>query len=325
MLCINIQNNNPFFNLASEEYFLRFCAEDCFLLWISEPAVIVGKHQIAQAEINPRFVHNHDIPVLRRLSGGGTVYHDAGNLNFSFITNEEPGHLIDFKRYALPVIRFLEFMGIQASMSKKNEITAHGMKISGNAGHVYKNRVLHHGTLLYNSDLQNLRNALSDNTERYHSRAVQSNRTQVANIADFMTNHLDIETFSIRLLDYIQKTYMGRQYYPNASEMNHISQLASVKYAQWEWIYGYSPEYRFEHEFHHEGFPVSIHFTVQKGIIHESSIKTNMFSKDSCNTLSGKLNGNRHSWEDFLAMARTTILPGIHAQKVTDFFMENFF
>ena len=325
MLCIKVQQSDPFFCLAFEEYLLRNRTGDFFVVWSSAPAVIVGKHQNALAEVHSRFIHDHDILVARRLSGGGAVYHDRGNLNFPFITNEEPGRLIDFKRYALPVCGFLEQNGIQASLGSKNEILAHGLKISGNAGHVYKNRVLHHGTLLFDTDLPQLRSSLSGNSGRYISRAVQSNRAPVANIRDFLSGPTDIETFSMLLMDYILEKYQGERYDPETEENEKVRRLAAGKYRQWEWIYGYSPEYRFENELTADGGRITIRFSVQKGLIRDFTLETDLFPAEVCIHMRELVNGCRHGWEDLLPLAGKIKLPGIPAEKMRNFIMDNLF
>jgi lipoate-protein ligase A len=325
MLCLLSNTNDPYFNLATEEYLLRNHKDDFFFLWTSKPAAIVGKHQNTLAEINTRFVYDHNILVARRLSGGGAVYHDQGNLNFTFITNEESDKLIDFKRYALPVIGFLEELGIKATLGTKNEILSGGLKISGNAGHVYKNRVLHHGTLLFNADLRHLRSALSDNSTRYRSRAVKSNRAQVGNIADVLNRHMLIEDFACLLLDYISQRYRGENYNLSPVVTAWIKKLTTEKYAGWEWIYGYSPEYRFENEFQWENHDIRVTFTGQKGIIRDFIIQTALFPNDVCTHIAGILDGCHHTWGDMLPVVRELKLPGISVEKTADFFMTNLF
>ena len=325
MLCIQAHHNDPYFNLAAEEYLLHRRTEDIFFVWISKPAVITGKHQNTLAEINPGFVYEHDIIVARRLSGGGTVYHDNGNLNFTFVTNEEPGKLIDFKRFALPVMGFLEQLGIKTTLGAKNDILAGGFKISGNAGHVYKNRVLHHGTLLFDSDLRSLRSALSDNTGRYSSRAVQSNRIQVVNIVDFLARPMPIETFSSQLLNYILNRYRGEHYILNPEETEWIGRLAAEKYSVWEWIYGYSPDYRFKHEFYWKNQAVKITFTGQKGIIRDFVMQTALFPEEVCTHMATMFNGCRHTFPYLLKIAQKLKLPGIPIEKIPDFVTSNLF
>ncbi len=325
MRCLTIQTDDPYFCLAAEEYLLRSRTENFFLLWKSKPAVIVGKHQNTLAEISARFIRDEHILVARRLSGGGAVYHDPGNLNFSFITNEEPGRLIDFKRFALPLCEFLEKTGIPASPGPKNDIRVNGMKISGNAGHVYKNRVLHHGTLLFDTDLQQLSSSLSENAESYPSRAVQSNRAKVANISDFLPEPMGMDAFSKRLMHYIKDRYKGERYDLNGEETEQIRRLAGEKYAQWDWIYGYSPEYRFEKEFYHNGRAVRMALTVEKGLITDCIMETDLVSADILNRISAALKGCRHAWEDLLPMAEQLEWLGIPEEKREDFIIDNLF
>jgi lipoate-protein ligase A len=325
MHCILSENDDPYFNLAAEEYLLHDRTEDFFLLWKSKPAVIAGKHQNTLAEISPRFVHDHDILVARRLSGGGTVYHDRGSLNFTFITNEKPGRLIDFARYSSPVIRFLEKNGLEATFGSKNEILAGGYKISGNAGHVYKNRVLHHGTLLFDTNLEYLRSALSANTGRYSSRAVQSNRARVANIADLLAHPVSMEEFSRRLFDFIRKRYSGKMDSLSHEETGRIGQLAIRKYSEWEWIYGYSPEYQFKNEFSLEGSAIKISFTGQKGVISGFEMHGDGFPPATGSAVAERLNGCRHTWSGLLTVVQQLKLPGIATEKTAGVLMPNLF
>jgi len=174
MLCINGNITEPWYNLALEEYMLRNLDDEVCFIWQSTPSVIVGKHQNALAEINYRFVVQKEIVVARRMTGGGTVYHDPGNLNFSFIRKGEPGKMIDFRKHTGPVVEFLRSRGIQAYPGPKNEILLNDLKISGNAEHIYRKRVLHHGTLLFNTNLDNLRDALNADPQKYLDKSVKS-------------------------------------------------------------------------------------------------------------------------------------------------------
>jgi len=325
MLCIHSENDDPYFNLAAEEYILRNRTENFFLLWSSKPAVISGKHQNISAEISPHYVHDHDILVARRLSGGGTVYHDRGNLNFSFITSEETGKLVDFNRFGLTVVRFLEENGMKAVFGGKNDILTGGRKISGNAMHVYKNRVLHHGTLLFDTNLENLRAVLSSNAARYFSRAVQSNRARVVNIADLLPLRISIGEFSHRLFEFISQTYKGKRYTLSAEETGSIMQLATQKYTGWEWIYGYSPDYRFENEFSLDGQSIKISFTCQKGIIYGFEMLSEGFSPATGSAIAGIINGCRHHWPDLLTMTKQVRLPGIAPAKTSEILLPNLF
>ena len=161
MLIIRRHNTDPWFNLATEEFVLKNFDEDTFMLWRNAPSIIVGKHQNTLAEINLDYVKKNNIKVVRRLSGGGAVFHDLGNINFTFIKTGENGNLIDFKKYTEPILEVLLKMGINARFEGRNDLTIEGKKFSGNAEHIWKNRVLHHGTLLFSSHMANLSEALN--------------------------------------------------------------------------------------------------------------------------------------------------------------------
>jgi len=176
MLIVNRPHTDPWFNIAAEEYFLKNFQEDIFMLWQNEASIIVGKHQNTLAEINYPYVKENGIPVIRRISGGGTVFHDLGNLNFTFIQNGEKGKLVDFRKFTDPILAVLNKMGVPAVFEGKNDLRVDGLKISGNAEHVFKNRVLHHGTLLFSSVLNDLGKALKVKTDRFTDKAVKSIR-----------------------------------------------------------------------------------------------------------------------------------------------------
>jgi len=168
MYCLTLQSSEPYLYLATEEYLLKNTGEEFCILAVNSPSVIIGKHQSPHREVNTEYVEKHNIPLIRRISGGGTVFHDEGNLNFSFIRNCEPGHQVDFRLHTKPVIDFLSSLGIDAKFEGKNDLKVNGLKISGNAEHVHRNRVLHHGTLLFSSDMEMLRSSLRKDTSCYN-------------------------------------------------------------------------------------------------------------------------------------------------------------
>src|SRR5690606_28789319 len=156
MLCIYHQSTDPYFNIATDEYIFKHIKEDCFMLWQNDNAIIVGKHQNTLAEINLEYVKQQNIHVVRRLYGGGAVYHDMGNLNFSFTKTSDDGNLMDFEKYTKPIVEVLNTLGVNAKFEGRNDITVDGKKISGNAEYIHKNKILHHGTLLFSSEMKNV-------------------------------------------------------------------------------------------------------------------------------------------------------------------------
>jgi len=292
MLCIDSQSSNPYYNLAAEEIFLKNSDADLFMIWDSEPSIIVGKHQNALAEINYRFTVENRINVARRLTGGGTVYHDRGNINFTFIRNGEPGKLVDFSSFIDPVISFLANRGIAVRQGAKHEILASEKKFSGNAEHVHKNRVLHHGTILFNSDLGMLRKAIEHKGGEFSDKAVQSNRSHVVNLAGCLPENMEVRTFRRTLLNFVKDRFNGTLYEPDNSLKAEIQKLADEKYKSWDWIYGWSPDYSFSNEWTGEGIKVKIDLNVHRGTI------LNCMLDCSQADLSGamkSLKGNRHS------------------------------
>jgi lipoate-protein ligase A len=272
-LCIQPSITDPYFNLAAEEYFLKSFQQDIFMLWRSVPSVVVGKHQNALAEINHSYVSSHHIPVARRLSGGGTVFHDLGNLNFTFIRTVDKIQEINFKVFTFPIVEALRKAGMEATTTGRNDLLIDGKKISGNAAHVHKNRVLFHGTLLYNSHLEALKGALNTDLSRFEDKAVQSNRSEVTNIAAYMKKPLRVEDFGHRLFKDIAAQLSGQQLYtPTTQDTAAIQKLSDEKYRTWEWIYGYSPRYRFNNQLRLIRGNIGISFLVEKGLLTELAL-----------------------------------------------------
>ncbi|MBN1598733.1 MAG: lipoate--protein ligase [Bacteroidales bacterium] len=268
---LGILNNikNIYFNLACEEFLLKQFKDDIFVIWQSEHSVVVGKHQNTLGEVNSHFLFHENIPVARRLTGGGTVYHGPGNINFSFIVNGERGKLVDFKKFMVPIIDFLNSKDIPALLGQRNEILLHGKKISGNAEHVFKERVLHHGTLLFNADLKILERVLEHRSHKYDDKAVQSVRTEVANIQDHYLKDINIDLFIDEFFNFLIDSYKANIYCFNKSDLEEIKQLSNTKYRQWEWIFGYSPNFKVERQIEYLEQRLNILMKIEKGIITE--------------------------------------------------------
>jgi len=292
--CIHLPDTDPYFNLAAEEYFLKNFEEDFFLLWRSQPTVVVGKHQNALSEINHEFVRAHQIPVARRLSGGGTVFHDFGNLNFTFIRNVEKIHEVNFKVFTFPIMEALKKMGIDVYTTGRNDLQIDGKKISGNAEHVHRNRVLHHGTLLYNSQLDALKGALKVDLSKFEDKAVQSNRSEVTNIAPYLATPMRIEDFGNQLFDGIQKQLPGYMNYTlTQTDHESIQKLSDEKYRSWDWIFGYSPRYRFANQLKTQKGVIHIVLLIEKGLMVEVSV-SGILSAELSNQITEALLGCRH-------------------------------
>lgn len=243
MLCIDNRCTNVYWNLAAEEYLLKEKQDNYFMLWQSEPCVVMGKHQNVQAEVDEDFIRKRGIALARRFSGGGTVYHDKGNVNLSFIeTVERP----DFEYYLQQTIDFLEKTGVAAYSDKRMGIYADGHKVSGSAQCIYKNRVMYHCTLLYSTDLDVLNAALSGTSDTESLlpgsntvRAVPSVRSEVANIREFLTGSppISIKRFSRLLFHYFLEDDTNSISRFTHGDLKTIERLKQEKYASEDWIY----------------------------------------------------------------------------------------
>ena len=245
-LILNNDTTDPHLNLALEEYCVRNLdpAEPFLLLYINDPAVVIGKHQNTLEEINLPYVRDHGIPVVRRISGGGAVYHDHGNLNFSFIQRFEQGQMLRFEEFTRPVIRALAGLGVHAEPGKRNDITVAGRKISGNAQFTTVHSMLSHGTLLFDSDLDRVTEALNVRMDNIASRGVKSVRSQVANIAEFLDKPMTMDRFRDHL---VRSMFGGRDPVPvhrlSEDDWNRVRELADSRYRTWDWNYGMSPRF----------------------------------------------------------------------------------
>ncbi len=279
MLIIRRHSTNPYFNLATEEYILKNFEENSFMLWRNAPSIIVGKHQNTLAEINAAYVKEHQIPVVRRLSGGGAVFHDLGNLNFTFIKAGENQQLIDFRRYTEPVLEVLQKLGIEAKFEGRNDLTIEGKKFSGNAEHIWKNRVLHHGTLLFSSKMTDLSQALNADPVKFRDKSVKSVKSRVTNISDHLKTKMEVLEFAEAIQDHIIGKYPDARFYDlNDEDHKKIEDLVVQKYGTWAWNFGYSPKYNFRKILRTEKCgTIEFILDVQNGIILSAKIFGDFF------------------------------------------------
>lgn len=293
MILINRTETDPFFNIAAEEYFLKNFKDDILMIWQSTPSVIIGKHQNTMAEVNVGFAERNNIPIIRRITGGGTVYHDDGNINYSIITQSENREkLVDFHGSTEPIISFLNSMGLVAIFSGKNNLTIDGKKFSGNSAHVFKNRILHHGTILFDSKLETLEKAITPPKYSISDKAVKSVRATVTNLLPLIKEIDTIEDFRNSLITFLMNHLsIKEEYNLTPTDNEEITKLAETKYNTWEWNFGYSPSYTIENSWD----DASINMIVEKGIIKEIEITGKIKSRDMVTNLLTGLPVNKES------------------------------
>lgn len=278
MYFIEGESFDPAFNLAMEESLYRAVEEGSpsfFLLWRNEPSVIVGRFQNTAQEVNRAFVEERGIRVVRRISGGGAVYHDLGNLNYSFILPNDEGDPFDFAKHAAPVARALTGLGVEASFSGRNDLTIKGLKFSGSAQHMDRTRLLHHGTLLFDSDLSILGQALNADPAKFESKGFKSVRSRVTNILPHLPLAMSMEAFITVLRDSLSGLERRSL---SEDEVRAIEKLRDEKYSSWEWNWGESPLFTERKERRFPWGKVEALLTVEKGIITGARFYGDFFS-----------------------------------------------
>lgn len=286
---------DPRINLAIEEYALKTMDVDkdsFFLFYINEPAIIIGKNQNTIEEINTDFVDINGIHVIRRLSGGGAVYHDLGNLNFSFLTKDDGDSFRNFKKFTQPIVDALKDMGVDAELSGRNDILAEGRKISGNAQFTTKGRMFSHGTLMFDTEIDAVVSALKVRKDKIESKGIKSIRSRVANITEFLEQKTTIEEFRLTLLHSIFGSEENvKEMVLTEEDWTNIKELSKERYGNWDWNYGKSPAFNMSHS---ERFPtggIDVRLQVKNGLIEDAHIYGDFFGVGDVADIESRLIG----------------------------------
>lgn len=288
---------DPRINLAIEEYALKNLDinETYLLFYINEPSIIIGKNQNTIEEINTEYVDKNGIHVVRRLSGGGAVYHDLGNLNFSFITKDDGESFHNFRKFTEPVVNALRKLGVNAELSGRNDLLAEGRKISGNAQFSTRGRMFSHGTLLFDSEIESVVSALNVKKDKIESKGIKSIRSRVANISEFLSEKVTIEEFRSLLLKNI---FDGLddipEYVLTEQDWKNIHELSKERYQNWAWNYGKSPKFNLQHSHRFPVGQVDVRFEVNKGIIENCKIYGDFFGVGDVTEIEDKLTGIKY-------------------------------
>jgi lipoate---protein ligase len=300
MIYIETSSTSPRTNLAFEEYFFNRLdvEEEICMLWQNEPAVVVGRFQNIWGEVNLPFAEAQGIPVLRRISGGGTVYHDLGNLCFTFIVHGIVPGTLDFSPFSRRIQTALARLGITAGTNKRNDLLIEGKKICGNAMSLHKERLLFHGTLLYDSDLEILHQVLSAPSRKIESRATPSVRSQVTTIKRQANASLGILEFKQSLKAQLFGGLNIPEYEPTQEDRLAIQELADTKYGNWEWNYGHNPPTKIEMTYPHRLGSLEANLEVDQGRIKICRIRDDSLQASQIEEIERRLNGIRYTAEE---------------------------
>lgn len=285
---------DPRINLALEEYALKQLPrdQDYLLFYINEPSIIIGKNQNTAEEINADYVEENGIHVVRRLSGGGAVYHDLGNLNFSFITADDGRSFQNFRKFTEPVVQALHNLRVEAHLTGRNDLQIGERKISGNAQYSTKGRMFSHGTLLFDSEVEHIVSALKVNEEKIRSKGIKSIRSRVANISEFLPQPMTIEQFRQSLLESIFGGKSIPEYTLTDEDWKQVNELSAARYGNWDWNYGKSPKSNFRQSRRFENVgTVEVRLDIEKGRIRQAKLYGDFFGQNEVSELEAALSG----------------------------------
>jgi lipoate-protein ligase A len=295
MIYLESPSTDPYFNLALEEYIFEKPdhSKQYFMLWQNNNAIVVGKYQNTAEEINQEYVDAHDIKVVRRLSGGGAVYHDTGNLNFTFIVNNDANRDFNFRVFILPLIKTLEDLGIRAEFKGRNDVTINGQKFSGNSQYIKNDRLLHHGCIMLDSDLNTVVNALKIKPIKFESKSIKSVKSRVTTINANLSEPVGMDDFKQLL-----KTHIFRIDAPEVGELTaidyaEIEKIKAARYNTWEWNFGFKADYNVKKEKRYPFGLVSVYLQSNHGYIRHIRFYGDFFGNGNISELENALIGAR--------------------------------
>ncbi|HGD0531765.1 TPA: lipoate--protein ligase [Streptococcus agalactiae] len=301
-------SNDPAYNVALEAYAFQKLTDidEIFILWINEPAIIIGRHQNTIQEINKEFIDKNGIHVVRRLSGGGAVYHDLNNLNYTIISNNTQEGAFDFQTFSKPVIDTLAKLGVKAEFTGRNDLEINGQKFAGNAQAYYKGRMMHHGCLLFDVDMSVLGQALKVFKDKIESKGIKSVRARVTNIVDHLSDKITVQEFSDAILAQMKEEYPEMdEYVLSDAELSEIQAMRDNQFATWDWTYGKAPEYTIERGVRYPAGKITTYANVENSTIKSVKIFGDFFGVKPVDDIEKMLEGVRYDYKDVLAALKT--------------------
>lgn len=298
-------STDPAYNLAFEEYVLTHRRDaNYLLLWQNDNTVVIGQNQNAEEEINRAYVEEHGIRVVRRTTGGGAVYHDLGNLNYSFITDAGEKDSLAKERFTEPVVCALCALGLQAESSGRNDILVSGKKVSGTAQRLLHGRILHHGTLLFDADPEAVAGALRVDSAKFRSKSVKSVRSRIGNIREYLAADMTMT----EMWNYLKKALTDGEYTEETlsdAELEEVTRLRDTKYASWEWTFGKSPKYDMRNKRYWNGGSLEVCAAVSGGRIAQIAFYGDFLSRCSLKELTDALSGCEYRRESVAAVLKS--------------------
>lgn len=331
MLYVESHSFDPEYNLSFEEYLFKYLPldEDEYVtLWQNEPAVIIGKNQNAWAEINREYIEENQVKVVRRITGGGAVYHDLGNLNFSFVTKDRRAGKIDFSLYYKPIVAALRAMGVDAELSGRNDITVDGKKVIGASQSIWKGRVLSNGCILFDVKMESLASALNVRPEKLVTKGIASVRARVTNIKPYLGSDKDVNDFKALLLQEIFKQFgeEPREYKLTEQDHQEILKIKESRFGRKEWNWGQSPKGSFRNG---AKFPfgwVEISTNIIGGKLRDVNILGDFFGTEDVSEIASALEGTEYDKENIEKVFMRFELPkyfgAVEAKDLADLFFE---
>ena len=300
MMYIKCDSTDACFNFALEKYAMDEldAAKEYFMFWRTTPTLMTGRYQNTLSEINMPFAKAHRINIVRRITGGGTIYTDPNGWQFSFIVKDPGTRLIEFETFTKPILDALQALGVDARKSGRNDLTIDGRKFSGNAQYVRKSVVLHHGSLLFDTDLENLVRALSVDDEKIVSKGIQSVRQRVTNIAEYLKEPMTSLEFRDVMLSFLLR---GMDTYElTRQDIERVMEIKKAQFDSWEWNFGKNPQFNITKEGRFAGGKLTVQSFVENGLITEIHFYGDFFAQEGLDLLEQKLAGCPYREEDVL-------------------------
>lgn len=298
MIYIESSSINPYYNLALEEFAFNDLEDNVFMLWQNDNTIVLGKYQNAIEEVSAKYVKENQVNVVRRLSGGGAVYHDLGNINFTFITRNNWDNYFKFEYFTQTIVEFLKTLNVNVEFNSRNDLIVDGKKFSGNSAYMKNGNTLHHGTILFDSNLETLVLALNVNDAKIESKAIKSVRNRVTNLKEHLEKDLTIEGFKNALIEFVFNKYNGIEQYVLSDEENKkINDRAENYYMTKKWVYGESPDCNVKKFRKHSSGLYSLHMNVERNQIMKMNLYGDFFATEDIGCILEKFVGKDLSEE----------------------------